>query len=144
MLPNYLHLKPGQNPPALAIQPYKVIIVAEDEAPSVWRGTIAEWIYSIGSRYVIAWGESCTAWHDDVDWANLKAFDFGPVPDEEHAMTTWHDDEPISEVFWFAGYCAHHPDVELSETVILHIAKNEDREAMLLKYRDSQDADIED
>jgi hypothetical protein len=53
-------------------------------------------------------------------------------------MTTWHSNEPISEAFWFAEHCATHPDVELSETIIFHIAAQARREDMLQIYRDSQ------
>lgn len=138
MKPRYIHLPPGQAPPALDIQPYKLIIVAEANVLDEWRNEVAEWIYGIGSRYVIAWGQSCIEWHDSVDWANLEAFDHGEVPDKDHVMTTWHANEPLSEAFWFAGFCAQHPDVELGETILLHIAERERGEALVAEYRESQ------
>jgi len=134
----YLHLPPTQVPPALDIQPYKLIIVAEEDVPAEWRDEVAEWIYDIGSRYVIAWGQSCGDWHDSVDWANLKAFDYGDIPDRDNVMTTWHAEESLSEAFWFAGFCAHHPDIELSETILLHIAESGRGEALIAEYRESQ------
>tara|TARA_B110001454_G_scaffold219040_1_gene249472 strand:- start:4100 stop:4534 length:435 start_codon:yes stop_codon:yes gene_type:complete len=138
MKPSYIHLRSGQVPPKLEIHPYKLIIVAEAVVPEAWRNEVAEWIYQIGSRYVIAWGQSCEKWHDSVDWANLGAFDFGVVPDEDHVMTSWHAKEPLSEAFWFAGFCAHHPEVELGETIILHISEEERSEEMLAQYHESQ------
>lgn len=92
----------------------------------------------MGSRYVVAWGQSCEDWHDSVDWANLKAFDCGNVPDKDFVMTTWHNDEPLSEAFWFAGFCAHHPDVELGETILLHISKQESSKRLQAEYLESQ------
>jgi hypothetical protein len=65
-------------------------------------------------------------------------FDFGEIPDDRFVMTTWHSNEPISEAFWYAGHCAIHPDVELTETIILHVAMEAQRAAMLQSYRDSQ------
>lgn len=42
---------------------------------------------------------------------------------------------------WFAGFCASHPDVDLDETLLVHIAQNERRDAVLQTYWDSQDAE---
>lgn len=138
MVPKYLHLEPSQQPPSLEAKPYRLIIVADEEVSDDWRNQVAEWIWSIGARYVVAWGHSCEEWHDSVDWANLEAFDDGEVPDKDHIMTSWHVDEPLSEAFWFAGFCAEHPDVELCETLILHISKDGRGEEMLTQYQDSQ------
>lgn len=143
MSPRYLHLRPGERPPELERQPYKLIIVAEETVPDKWRRTIAGWIYDIGSRYVIAWGQSCEAWHDSVDWVCLEAFGYGGIPDKDFVMTTWHAEEPLSEAFWFAGFCAHHPGVELGDTIVLHIAEDERGDALLAEYRESQGSENE-
>lgn len=91
-----------------------------------------------GCLYVIAWGIDCEKWHDSVDWANLEAFDFGVVPDDSFVMTSWHSDEPVSEAYWFAEHCAQHPDVELTETLILHVAATPNVEEIIQAYQDSQ------
>lgn len=91
-----------------------------------------------GCLYVVAWGVECEDWHDAVDSANLERFDFGDIPDEKFVMTTWHKDEPLSEAMWFAGQCAYHPDIELGDTVILHIASEGRRKAMVEAYLASQ------
>ena len=135
---SYIHLPPSGKPPSLEIQPYKMIIVADKEVPNEWRKSVAEWIYGIGSRYVIAWGLSCEDWHDSVDLANLEAFNFGEIPQQHDAITTWHANEPLSEVFWFAGFCADHPDVMLGDTVILHIAEQDNCDALLTEFQRSQ------
>ena len=133
--PTYVHLRPGEDPPTVAPQSYRIVIIAEASGSDDWREEIAEWIWQIGSRYVVAWGQLCEAWHDSVDFANLAAFDFGDVPDKDHIMTTWHSDEPLSEAFWFAEFCAYHPDVQLVDTILLHIAEEERKGPMLETYR---------
>ncbi|WP_425304719.1 DUF7684 family protein [Croceicoccus pelagius] len=60
------------------------------------------------------------------------------MPDDKFVMTTWHADEPISEALWFAGNCASHPDVELKQTVLLHIADEAKRDEMFAIYAASQ------
>ena len=139
--PSYIHLRPGEEPPELPELPYRFVVVADTAVSADWREDIAAWIFKTGSRYVVAWGQSCEDWHDSVDFACLEAFDFGPVPDKDHIMTTWHSDEPLSEAFWFAGFCAFHPDVELRETIILHIAEEPRKASMLEEYKQAQSSD---
>ena len=138
MAVKYAHLYPGDDPPNLAKQAYRMVIVAETAVSNDWREQIAEWVYAVGSRYVVAWGDACEEWHDSVDFANLEAFDFRDIPDKDHAMTTWHSDEPLSEAFWFAGFCAEHPEVELADIVILHIAERAQEDTMLEAYQAAQ------
>ncbi|HZF95897.1 MAG TPA: hypothetical protein VEZ20_13620, partial [Allosphingosinicella sp.] len=134
----YLHLPPGREPPALTCGPFRAAIVSEAEAPQEWRARIAEWLVKSGCLHVVAWGAECETWHDTVDWANLEAFAFGDIPDDSFVMTTWHADEPLSEALWFAGQCAFHPDVELAETIILHVAEAAGKAGMLERYAASQ------
>lgn len=138
MEPKYLHLRPESPPPVLMTGPYRAVIIADVAVSVEWQNQIAEWIVAIGSLYVVAWGVDCEKWHDSVDWAVLEVFEFGDIPDERFVMTTWHSGEPISDAFWYAGNCAIHPDVDLSETIILHIAAEAKCAAVLQSYRDSQ------
>ena len=34
-------------------------------------------------------------------------------------MTTWHENEPLQENFWFAKEAAHHPTVKLDNILVL-------------------------
>lgn len=91
-----------------------------------------------GCLYFIAWGVACETWHDTMDWTVLEAFDFGEIPDDRFVMTTWHDKEPLSEALWFAGNAADHPDIDLANTLIVHVAREDKRAAILGIYADSQ------
>lgn len=138
MEPRYIHLRPEDAPPDLMNAPYRTVIIASQVVSEDWLNRIAQWVVAIGSLYVVAWGVDCEKWHDGVDWAVLEVFDFGEIPDDRFVMTTWHSNEPISEAFWYAGHCAVHSDVELTETIILHVAVEAQSAAMLQTYRDSQ------
>jgi hypothetical protein len=122
MSPSYLHLPPDEYPPDRDHQPYRAVIVSELETTQEWRNEIAEWLVSTGCLYVVAWGVQCEEWHDTVDWTILERFEFGDIPDENFIMTTWHDKEPLSEAFWFAGQCASHLTVELRETLLIDVS----------------------
>ena len=37
-------------------------------------------------------------------------------------MTTWYENELLSEVFWFRKKCAIYPSIALDNTLILHSA----------------------
>lgn len=133
-----MHLSPDQAPPQLVCGPFRALIVSEAEATQGWRNRIAEWLLKSGCLYVVAWGIECEDWHDTVDWTNLEEFDFGDIPDDKFVMTTWHTNDPLSEAMWFAGQCAFHPDIELADTVILHVANASREIEMLQTYSASQ------
>jgi len=71
---------------------------------------------------MLAWGHECSVWDDAVDWANVSEFDFKTIPPERFVMTTWHENETMEEVFWFAKNCAGHPTIPLELDLILDIA----------------------
>lgn len=135
---DYLHLPQDSSLPAVETRPYRAVLIADEPVSQVWRNEVATWLVQTGCLYFIAWGVDCEDWHDAVDWTVLEAFDFGDVPDEKFIVTTWHDKEPLSEALWFAGNCASHPDVELTDTVIVHVTREERRTATLELYREAQ------
>lgn len=79
---------------------------------------------------MMAWGDDCGSWDDSVDMANLEAFDFGDIPDDDDVMTTWHENDSLKETFRFAKALARHPTVELSNVLILHVGAG-DKKARL-------------
>lgn len=83
---------------------------------------------------MMAWGPHCGTWGDSVDRANIDRFGSRPIPDDEFVMTTWHENEPLSEVFWFAKRAAMHPSVNLVQTVILHISVVSRKDELLSLY----------
>jgi hypothetical protein len=129
MAPRYLHLRPEYALPSLAAEPFRAVIIAHQVVSEGWLHRVTKWIVASGCLYVIAWG---------VDWANLEAFDFGDIPDDRIVMTTWHDNEPVSEAYRFAGHCAYHPHVELTETILLHVAPEPLGFEILRAYHESQ------
>ena len=134
----YIHLGPNEAAPELPTGPLRVIIVSEPAVSNEWRNATARWLVDGGCLYAIAWGKECEEWHDAVDWAVLQKFDYGDIPDDKYVMTTWHADEPLSEALRFAENCAYHPDVELKQTVLLHVADEANEDEMMAAYAASQ------
>ena len=73
-----------------------------------------------------------------MDWTVLEAFNFNDIPEDRFVMTTWHDKEPLSKALWFAGHAASHPDIDLTCTLIVHVARDARRDAILALYDKSQ------
>lgn len=113
-------------------------MIAELATSQSSRNDIASWIVQSGYLYFIAWCIECEAWHDTIDWTVLAGFNFGDIPDDKFVMTTWHDKEPLAEALWFAGHSASHPDIDLEETVIVHVAQEEQCTATLRRFNGSQ------
>ncbi len=136
--PVYLHLGPGRDPSGPALGPFKAVVIIEAPVTVEWRARVSQWLVESGCLYMSAWGLECSLWDDSVDFANLDAFAFGDIPDDKFVMTTWHEDEPLSEVLWFAGHAARHPDVTLEHVVLLHISAQEDPARLIGAFRDAQ------
>ena len=134
----YIHLKPEEAPPTLPRMPFRAVIVTETDATEGWRERIAEWLVESGCLYAVAWGTDCEKWHDSIDGANLREFDYADIPEDRFVMTTWHAKDPIREAFWFAGQCAFDPTVALKSTIIVHVSREPRQTTMLETYRESQ------
>lgn len=83
---------------------------------------------------MMALGNVCSAWDDSVDHANLEEFNYGEIPDDHFVMTSWHDNEPIQEVFWFCRYTAFHPEINLLSTYLIQISEAPRKREMLGTY----------
>ncbi|WP_271438414.1 DUF7684 family protein [Pontixanthobacter luteolus] len=131
----YVHLPSGSNLPKPEFLHRRVIVIIEQVAEEAWRDRISDWIAASGCLYMMARGDDCSTWDDSVDHANLERFDYGDIPEESFIMTTWHDDEPLSEVFFHNQMCAFHPTIDLPLVTILHIAETDQSEQILRAYQ---------
>jgi hypothetical protein len=136
--PIYVHLRPDQAPPPLAVGPFKAVVIIEEPVTAEWRDDVSDWLVESGCLYMMAWGDECSLWDDSVDFANLREFDFGDIPDDRSVMTTWHEREPLAEVLWFAAHAAFHSDVPLDRTILVHVAAHEARARLLTAFHDAQ------
>lgn len=134
----YLHLKPGDVLPAIdELRPFKAVVVVEDDVSQMWLWDASRWLASSGCLYMMAWGKDCSSWDDAVDEANLEQFNYEEIPDDQLIMTTSHEDEDLSEVFWFAKHKALHPAHDLKNVLILHISNTEKRKELEAAYEDA-------
>lgn len=134
----YLHLPPDAGLPELAgMHRFKAILAIEAEVSQTWQWDVSRWLVSSGCRYMLAWGKECGSWGESVEEANLERFNYEDIPENEVVMTTWHEDEDLEEVFWFAKNRAKHPVLDLSETLIIHISDVEKRKEFEGQYVDA-------
>lgn len=119
----YIRLQSGDALPALdEPHPFKAIVVIDEEVSQIWQWDVSRWLVQSGCSYVMACGTDCVSWEESVNEANLEAFNYEDIPAEKLVVATSHEDEELSEVFWFAKHRAAHPSHELRNTVILHIS----------------------
>ena len=139
MTVSYVHLPPRSHPPAIGeAGPFKAVLVLEQAVADDWQNQISEWLVRSGCLYMMAWGVECSSWDDSVDWANLTVAGLNDVPDDQFVMTTWHDDEPLAETFWYAGFTARHPTVALEHVAIIDIGPTTRKAEMLEAYAAAQ------
>jgi hypothetical protein len=133
----YLRISPnGELPTYDGKAPYRAVVIVEEPVLNEWQWRVSSWLVQSGCLYMMAWGINCSSWDDSVDHANLEEFDYGDIPEDRFVMTTWHDGATLGEVFTFAKTCAKpkSDNVELQETVLLHISSVESKEKMELIY----------
>jgi hypothetical protein len=131
---HYLQLDPnGALPDVSALAPFKAVVVLNATYSTDWQDQVSEWLVRSGCLYMMAWGPNCTTWDDSVDWANMHEHPNYEIPDDKFVMTTWHDDESLEEVFWYAQFNANfsYNDLEIVNALIVDISQK-DREAEML------------
>lgn len=140
-MPEYVRITDGEPLPDIAgFAPFRAVVVLAAPYSDEWQEAVSDWLVASGCLYMMAWGPDCSSWDDSVDFANLRQFDYGEIPDDRFVMTTWHDDEPLSDVFWYAEHCACHDTVDLGSTLIVDISKG-DRKAELMRAFEQAQAD---
>ncbi|MES2318846.1 MAG: hypothetical protein V4631_15300 [Pseudomonadota bacterium] len=140
----YILLNPDEPAPACIGSertPCPMVVIIEAVVSPQWQGIVSDRIEECGCLYMMAWGIECSSWDDSVDWAQLAAFDFGDIPEENFLLTTWHEEEPLSEVFDYAKTSANHPTMEIKRTILLHISTQDKSAELLHAYADNS-ADI--
>lgn len=63
---------------------------------------LARHLIADGCVYICAWGADCKRVHDIFDETDMAL----RLDADAIVMSTWHDDEPLSEAIWFALNCA--------------------------------------
>ena len=116
-------------------RPFRAVVIIDQSVASEWQEEVSSWLVRSGCLYMMAWGKGCSSWDDSVDLANLKDFNFEEIPDEKFVMTTWHNNEPLEEVFWFSKHSAFHPNIEMQDTLIIHISDQNNEQGLLTRYK---------
>ncbi len=75
---------------------------------------VAKLLIGRGLAYLCTWGPDCERVHDSFDFADLE---FDPQGTRAVIMTTWHDDESLSEAIWFFVSAAF-PDESYEKTCL--------------------------
>jgi len=136
---SYVHLPPEAELSSIGeAGPFRAVLVLEQAVADDWQSRVSEWLVKSGCLYMMAWGVECSSWDDSVDGANLSVVGLEDIPDDRFVMTTWHDNEPLTETFWFAGFTAHHPTVPLEHVVIIDIGPTSRESQMLNAYKEAQ------
>ena len=133
--PVYVFLHPDAPLPDLdAVSPFRALLVLEQRVSPEWQALVSAWLVRSGCLYMMAWGVECSSWDDSVDVANIAAFLPAEIPEDRFVMTTWHENEPLSEAFWFCKYSANHPSVDLHQTFLVQIAPVPKQDLLLASY----------
>ena len=69
-----------------------------------------------------------------MNLANLQAWEYGRIPDDQLVIATSHPRESLDEVFWYAKHTALHPCDPLEDVWLIHVAETADETALLERF----------
>ena len=118
--------------------PFRAVVVLDGEYSDAWQDEVSKWLVDGGCLYMMAWGPDCSSWDDSVDLAQIRKFLPDEAPEEDFVLTTWHDDEPLEEVFWFSQFCAYDPYDLINNTLIVHVGRSNRRDEFLVLFEQSK------
>ncbi len=138
----YLHASPGIGLPEWAHRrPFNAVVVATCAVSDYWQDHVSDWLVKSGCMYMMAWGVNCSVWDDTVDHATRKFYDPREIPDEGFVLTTWHTDDPLEHVFWYAQTLGKwgYDEQEFDLTLILDIGHKERGAELLAQFAQAHD-----
>ena len=140
---HYVRLDPAEDtlPSISQWRPFNAVVVIQAEYSDAWQERVSDWLVASGCLYMMSWGDDCYSWDESVDWANLRQFNHGEIPDEHFVMTSWHDDQPLRDVLGFAGGCSAHLDDPTRHLLIIHLSRQDEEEGMMMLYEKASDPD---
>jgi len=82
-----------------------------------------------GCQYIVCGGVDCERWHDDADlaFANLEVQSDSLRTDLPMVMTTWHDNESMEDVAFFAINCTNFDDHDFNRLLVLVVGQESER-----------------
>ena len=136
--PLYIQISEGRPLPEVGkFGPFRAIVVLDATYSDEWQDEVSRWLVNNGCLYMMAWGLNCSSWDDSVDYAQIQKYLPGDVPEHEFVMTTWHNDETLESVFWFAQFNAHDPYDLITNTLIVHVGTADRRTEFLTLFEQS-------
>lgn len=107
------------------MEEFKCLILVEREIENDFRDDVSNLLVGSGCLYALAWGRNCSLWDDSIDYANLKEFNYGEIPEDKFVMTTWHENETLEDTIEFAKHCTDYSDVKLEDILVLDFGGQE-------------------
>ncbi len=129
----YKMVYPNQLPAVLDYMPTTFLVISTTSVSPEWRFRLSQWMVEAGCHLMLAWGVDCSLWDDAVDEADIDFWDC-EVPNEHLILTTWHDNESLDEVMFFAKHGLRHAHTPSERTILLHISDVAGEDHLLACY----------
>jgi len=146
LTPRYIHLEPTTSSfkNLEIISPFAAVVVIDAKVHSNWRKNVSDWLVEKGCLYMMAHGDECSLWDDSVDTANLEVYNGSKIPYHKFVTTTWHDNDSLEDVFYFAKECALPFSPHIKNIVIFDITEVSREQIILSRYEDANAEEIKD
>jgi hypothetical protein len=107
-------------------QPFVCVLLCHvAEVSDVDRARLCQQIVSSSCQYVICAGVDCSIWDETLDWAFTDMQTEDGDNQDQTLLTTWHEDEPLLDVFRFAFESDAVVPVASARYVVLSLAEQD-------------------
>jgi hypothetical protein len=112
---------------------YVGVVFANDESiTNDEQNLISDQLVQTNCRYAVCAGHKCSTWDDSVDWAYLVTVNYEPN-DDAFVMTSWHTDESVQDVIFFALHCTNFDDHDFQRYLVLAVGPRPDLRGAILR-----------
>ncbi len=138
MSTSYIAIKPNELLQFEAPAPiFKCGIISDFDTDNAFKNAITKRLYDLGCLYFCAWGHECEDWHDTIDWNILEKHDYNDIPDDQFCLTTWHDNQPLTDMLFCLKILSHtylEGDI-IEDALLIHITNTPDEENIVEQYK---------
>ncbi len=114
--------RPYQLPNPFNNSEYVCILFVNDiEVLPDEQKSISSTLIKTGCKYAVCAGHECSSWDDSIEIASMERYPNFEVPDDQHIMATWHENESVDDIVWFGLNLTNFDTHEFKHYLILFV-----------------------
>lgn len=98
-----------------------LVAVYDNAVTNENRNALCSALVAQGCRNGVFWGHDCSGWDDALNWAYLAAQADSSITDSRLVMSSWYDDEPLTDAIFGLLKCSAFDDFSPHNFVVIAV-----------------------